>query len=80
MRQGELGRTAILRETKNGRPRAVPLSTKAYAAIKALAESASEKVFPLTSIALDKRWRTARDAAGGQASEGMEREALTSAG
>ncbi len=73
MRQGELlalrwedltGNIARVRTSKNGQPRAVPLSSRARAALDALPRSLNGRIFPLTKMALDHRWRTARDLAG----------------
>lgn len=66
MRQGELlslrwealrGYQALLRTTKNDRPRAVPLSSRARAVLAELPRSIDGRVFPITAPALDKRWR-----------------------
>ena len=68
LRRGELlslrrsdiqGSMALLRTTKNGHARAVPLSSKAKAALDSLPVSVDGTVLPLTALVLDWRWRTA---------------------
>lgn len=69
-RQGELltllwkdvdleSRTAILRDTKNGETRAIPLSTRAKAALEGLPRSKSGQVFPVSATAIRQSWRRA---------------------
>lgn len=66
MRQSELlglrwddlrGRVAVVRESKNGRSRSVPLSTGALEAIRGLPRSVDGRVFPINATTLDWRWR-----------------------
>ena len=63
MRRGELRRESVrgnvlwLPETKNGRRRAAPLSSRARQALRSLPASLDGRLFPLSAIALDKRWR-----------------------
>ena len=73
MRQGELlglrwdaiqDRMALLRETKNGRARAVPLSTRAWSAIEKLPRSIDGRVFRISAAALDYQRRAIRQCAG----------------
>jgi integrase len=54
-------RVAFLVDTKNGRPRDVPLSSKAIALLQALPKS--DPVFGLTSMQLDALFRKSRDKA-----------------
>jgi len=75
MRQGELlgltwnrvnmaTRVAWLPKTKNGEPRAVPLSSAAVAVLQALPRSIDEKVFPVEKQTLATVFRTACRRAG----------------
>jgi integrase len=50
--------------TKNGKPRAVPLSSKAREAIAELPPSVDGRLFPISGCVLDHRWRKACAAAG----------------
>ncbi len=75
MRRGELlsltwehvdlvDRTAHLPDTKNGRGRTVPLSSRAVKALDDLPCSIGGQVFPVTLDALKHAWTRARDRAG----------------
>jgi integrase len=73
MRQGELlalrwddvmADRVLVRTSKNGRPRVVALSSRARAVLAEMPRSLTGRLLPLTKMALDHRWRTARDGAG----------------
>ncbi len=75
MRRGELlslrwenvdlvNRTAHLPETKNGRGRMVPLSSRAVKALEDLPRAIGGEVFPVSLDALKHAWTRARDRAG----------------
>ncbi len=75
MRQGELlslrwdnidlqRRVAYLPETKNGSPRAVPLSSRAIEILQSLPRSLDGRVFPVTANALKLAWAHAVKRAG----------------
>lgn len=75
MRQGELlslrwsdvdlaRRVALLRDTKNGEPRAVPLSSRAVAVLQALPRSLSGVVLPLQRMTLEHAFMYAKQRAG----------------
>lgn len=49
--------TAYLPETKNGRPRDVPLSRKAREILAALPRTTDERVFPVTANAIKLAWQ-----------------------
>jgi integrase len=58
------GNVAQLRRTKNGRPRTVPLSSRALAVLERLPRSLHGRVLPIEATVLDHRWRRACAAAG----------------
>ena len=65
LRRGEIrGNVAILRGTKNGKDRAVPLSSRALAVLAELPASIDGRVFPIGEDSLEYYWRKARDLAG----------------
>ena len=75
MRRGELlalkwenvqleNRTAYLPMTKNGRPRSVPLSTRAIGVLTGLPRDPSGMVFPITDMAMEAAFRKACKRAG----------------
>ncbi|MFO8155356.1 MAG: site-specific integrase [Thiohalospira sp.] len=70
MRQGELlkllrkdvdreRRIAVLRDTKNGSDRTIPLSNRAMAALREMPASMDDRVFPVTAEALKQSWARA---------------------
>ena len=75
MRQGELltltwehvdlkAQTAHLPDTKNGKPRTVPLSSRAVALLDALPRAPDGQVFPITAQAVKLAWKRACKRAG----------------
>jgi integrase len=58
------GSVAHLRQTKNGKARTIPLSSRARAVLEGLPRSISGYVIPLTVGGLDHRWRRACASAG----------------
>jgi integrase len=70
MRRGELlairwenvdleGQTLLLKMTKNGSPRRVPLSTRAVQALRDVHKGTAAEVFPITWMALERAFRRA---------------------
>lgn len=58
------GRTALLRDTKNGEDRRIGLSTRAVQALMTVPRSEDPRVFPLTTNAIRMAWRRAVKRAG----------------
>ena len=56
-------RTAFLPDTKNGRSRTVPLSTRAVGTLRALPRRLDGAVFPITAEAVKQAWTRARNRA-----------------
>ncbi len=56
-------RTAFLPDTKNGRSRTVPLSTRAVGTLRALPRRLDGVVFPITAEAVKQAWTRARNRA-----------------
>ena len=58
------GRTALLRDTKNGDNRRVPLSKTAIVTLLAIPVTADPRVLPTSATALGESWKHARRRAG----------------
>jgi integrase len=56
-RENIVGRVARLTDTKNGRPRDVPLSSRALGALKELPVSTDGRVFPMNRSIVEWRWK-----------------------